>query len=302
MLLTSPAASPDTPAMAISGLCRAPRNHILRELVKEIWVLRSEAGDAAEILPAAPSAELVFSLGADTVWTREGGARAELCGHFLSGPRTGYRSMRSKGGVHYVAASLRPGAALRLFGPDSAGWADEDLEVGLLPGRLASELSALAEDLAAVGSPEGGPAEDAARIDLLEAWLSGRDLHEPSPDDARIASVLGLVATGRCRLSSAASLADYLGVGLKRLERASFRLYGLGPKALLRLGRFERAQRASIVGAASSGTSRTAPPEGGDIDWANLALELGFSDQSHLVREFRAFSSLSPEAWRRASA
>lgn len=287
--------------MAISGLCRVPRSPILGELVKEIWVLRSEAGDAAEILPAAPSAELVFSLGADTVWTREGGAKAELCGHFLSGPRTGYRSMRSKGGVHYIAASLRPGAALKLFGPDSAGWAEEDLEVGSLPGRLAAELSSLAEDLAAVGSPEGGPAEDAARIDLLEAWLAGRNLHEPSPDDARIASALGLVVAGRCRLTSAASLADYLGVGLKRLERASFRLYGLGPKALLRLGRFERAQRASRSGPAIREASTGAPREGG-VDWAALALELGFSDQSHLVREFRAFSSLSPEACRRASA
>lgn len=289
--------------MAISGLCRAPRAPILRDLVKEIWVLRSEAGDAAEILPAAPSAELVFSLGADTVWTREGGAKAELSGHFLSGPRTGYRSMRSKGGVHYVAASLKPGAASRLFGTDATGWSEEDLEVGSLPGPLAVELSALAEALAAAGSSGGGPDEDAARIDLLEAWLAGRDLHEPSPEDARIASVLGLVASGRCRLSSVASLADHLGVGFKRLERASFRLYGLGPKALLRLGRFERAQRASVPRPASGEGPCTAAREGvGDVDWARLALELGFSDQSHLVREFRAFSSLSPEAWRRASA
>jgi AraC-like DNA-binding protein len=277
--------------MAISGLCRAPRDPILRDLVKEIWVLRSEEGDAAEILPAAPSAELVFSLGADTVWTRSGGEKAELRGHFLSGPRTGYRSMRSKGGVHYVAASLKPGAAARLFGPESTAWSDEDIEAGLLSRTLADALEEIAAALACPlesGANEDAADTDAARIDMLEAWLAGRRLHEPSAEDARLSSALGLAAAGRCRARSVAELADHLGVGCKRLERASFRLYGLGPKSLLRLGRFERAQKASAPGR--------------EVNWADLALELGFADQSHLVREFRALSSLSPEAWRLASA
>jgi AraC-like DNA-binding protein len=206
--------------------------------------------------------------------------------------------MRSVGGVHYVAASLKPGAALRLFGPESAGWAEEDLELGLLPRGLAPEFARIAEALEAAGSAEGGPSDDEARVDLLEAWLAGRQMYEPAPEDARIAAALGLVASGRCRMASVAGLADHLGVGTKRLERASLRLYGLGPKALLRLGRFERAQRAASPRAASPLGEAT----GRGLDWAGLALELGFSDQSHMVREFRALSSLSPEAWRRASA
>jgi transcriptional regulator GlxA family with amidase domain len=33
------------------------------------------------------------------------------------------------------------------------------------------------------------------------------------------------------------------------------------------------------------------------VDWASVALECGFCDQSHLVNEFRAFSGLSPERY-----
>ena len=35
------------------------------------------------------------------------------------------------------------------------------------------------------------------------------------------------------------------------------------------------------------------------VAWANLALSAGFSDQAHLVREFRALSGLTPGQYRR---
>jgi transcriptional regulator GlxA family with amidase domain len=32
-------------------------------------------------------------------------------------------------------------------------------------------------------------------------------------------------------------------------------------------------------------------------EWAEIAAELGFADQPHLVREFHAFAGMSPSAW-----
>jgi AraC-like DNA-binding protein len=60
---------------------------------------------------------------------------------------------------------------------------------------------------------------------------------------------------------------------------------GLGPKLFCRVRRFQRVLEAL----------RTHPATG----WAELALAAGYSDQAHLVREFRAFSGLTPGAHRR---
>lgn len=72
------------------------------------------------------------------------------------------------------------------------------------------------------------------------------------------------------------------GLSARQLERKFARDIGLGPKTFSRIIRFQNivqtAQAAKIA------------------DWAGLATELGYADQSHLVREFREFSGTTPLA------
>ncbi|HEX6105626.1 MAG TPA: AraC family transcriptional regulator [Gemmatimonadales bacterium] len=82
-------------------------------------------------------------------------------------------------------------------------------------------------------------------------------------------------------------LAAALGVGERRLERAFGQAVGLGPKAFARVLRFRRAVDAVQRGRAA----------GGESGWAALAAETGYADQSHLIREFRALSGLTPVAY-----
>lgn len=75
-------------------------------------------------------------------------------------------------------------------------------------------------------------------------------------------------------------LAGREGMGVRLLQRRFADHVGLSPKTVIRRYRlYEAAERAR----------RGAPP-----DWGRLAAELGFSDQSHLTREFTALVGAPP--------
>jgi AraC-like DNA-binding protein len=53
---------------------------------------------------------------------------------------------------------------------------------------------------------------------------------------------------------------------------------GVAPAMLSRLARFQRALRFRAAG----------------LEWAAVAADAGFADQSHLIRDFRRFAGCSP--------
>lgn len=57
---------------------------------------------------------------------------------------------------------------------------------------------------------------------------------------------------------------------------------GVSPKRYCRLSRFHAAL--AYAGAGSG------------LQWAEVAADLGYADQSHMIAEFREFSSLTPDA------
>lgn len=59
---------------------------------------------------------------------------------------------------------------------------------------------------------------------------------------------------------------------------------GLTPKVFCRIVRFQRA-------VARSQDLKT-------VDWAELAVECGYYDQSHLIYDFTAFAGVSPDDYR----
>ena len=69
-------------------------------------------------------------------------------------------------------------------------------------------------------------------------------------------------------------------VGVRRLQRLFTEYVGIGPKWVIRCYRLHE-----VAGRAASGES---------VDWAALAVELGYSDQPHLIREFTAVVGESP--------
>jgi AraC-like DNA-binding protein len=78
------------------------------------------------------------------------------------------------------------------------------------------------------------------------------------------------------------AMASRTGVSRQHFSRQFREQLGIPPKLYCRLARFQ---------------SGLAPAESQEkINWAETAFALGYADQSHMIAEFRQFSSLTPQA------
>jgi len=81
------------------------------------------------------------------------------------------------------------------------------------------------------------------------------------------------------------AVAAIAGLSVRKLQRLFAEHVGISPKAVIRRYRiYEAAERARA---------------GTRVDWAALALDLGYSDQAHLVRDFSTAFGMPPERYSR---
>jgi AraC-like DNA-binding protein len=104
-------------------------------------------------------------------------------------------------------------------------------------------------------------------------------LHHARPPDALVEQAVDRLLAADVPMT-VSRLAGEFGVSPRHLHRRFLRHVGTSPKRLERLARFARAWQQATFG----------PP----LTWADLALTIGYADQSHLVREFRAFGARPP--------
>jgi len=78
-------------------------------------------------------------------------------------------------------------------------------------------------------------------------------------------------------------LAAAAGTGVRRVQRLFAEHVGVGPKVAIRQARLAEVRARLDAGAA-------------DVDWADLAAELGYADQAHLSRDVRALLGEPPTA------
>ncbi|WP_052216106.1 helix-turn-helix domain-containing protein [Sphingomonas sp. ERG5] len=119
-----------------------------------------------------------------------------------------------------------------------------------------------------------------ARIALLDAALVTR-MAETRPLAAINDHALALVSH-RPDLDLR-TVADMVGWSRKHLADRIRDNVGIGPRSFRRLLRFHRVTR--MVSAMP------------DPDWAGLAHDIGYCDQSHLIREFREFAGITPSTF-----
>lgn len=119
---------------------------------------------------------------------------------------------------------------------------------------------------------------DVADVDTVERFLLGcRPEPDPRADEA--AGIVSMIIA-KPDLTRVDDLAQASGRGVRGLQRLFAEYVGIGPKWVIRRYRLHEV------------TERLA--KGAEIDWATLAVELGYADQAHFVRDFKEMFGETP--------
>jgi methylphosphotriester-DNA--protein-cysteine methyltransferase len=122
----------------------------------------------------------------------------------------------------------------------------------------------------------------ARQVELFEMFLLTR-----LPQVKGIHPAIAAALAGIGENSSVRSLVANSGVSHRRFLELFSQAVGLTPKRFARVLRFQNVFKRLERNPTAS--------------WTDLALDAGYSDQPHFNREFREFSGLTPEEYRRAA-
>jgi len=246
-----------------------PGPHLSKH-VECFWMLEGvpAASEAPQSILPDGSMELVFHYGDPFRRFLPGGTSETQPRTLVAGQLLGEVRLQPTGLAGCFGIRFRPGGAWPFLACPADELTGQILDFSLLRGREARELAQRIADSATWES----------RCEVARQWLvprlDGDHTVEAAVDAIR--SAHGVI--------SVAGLAQRLGLSRRSLERRFHRQVGLLPKQLARVFRFQRAVH-----------MREQAPAGG---WPAIALECGYYDQAHLIRDFREFSGQTPAAFR----
>jgi len=195
-----------------------------------------------------------------------------LRGAVISGAHDRFAVRGMGGASSVIGVHFRPGGAAAFVGPGLADLRNRTVLLDEIWGALAAELR---ERLQATPDLP-------CRFHILEQALLSR-LRTAAPADAMVAAALRALARDPsvARIDTVQAASDCPAPRfIRRFEAA----VGLTPKRYARVLRFN-ALLPQLV-------------QVGPRDWAQVAVERGYSDQSHLIHEFRRLAGVTPTAYR----
>jgi len=242
----------------------------LRESVEYLWLVSDAPGHSRERILPAGTLELVINLKEDQIRIYdEAGACRRFSGAVISGAYSRPFVIDTAEHALTMGVHFRPGGAAPFARCAPGELADQHLDVETLWGTAGPELR---ERLCSARTHR-----DRFRIlesALLARWSQAR-LCRPT---VRLA--LRLLGDRTARVSDLVARA---GVSHRHFVGSFREQVGMTPKLFMRVQRFQRAL----------GMAQEFP----GADWARVALECGYGDQSHLIRDFTAFAGCTPGRW-----
>ncbi|MBO6576955.1 MAG: helix-turn-helix transcriptional regulator [Rhodothermales bacterium] len=192
-------------------------------------------------------------------------------GAWVSGMRTRPITITADRDSEMLIVSFQPFGALPVWGVPLHALKDAVLDAESVLGQQIRALRARLKERA-------DPVE---RFALVEYWLRealrGAKVHEGRWGLARFAvDWIRRAPT----MATVDAVAAESGASHRHLIRVFREFVGLTPKQYQRIQRFQRVVQ-TVDGQ-------------GSVDWAGVAVDCGFYDQAHLIRDFRAFSGMTP--------
>lgn len=239
----------------------------VRDVVDQYWQVgwRLPRGESID--------QRIIDLPAVTLTIEDGDVPAPLVATGLQS-RAWTRRITGAGSV--FAIRLRP-AGLAVLSELSARQL-ADVTVPLTP-ELDTRLFVFMSGIAAEPTAE-------RRVRAADEAIRAQLDRTPARPELLLANAVMDELTARVRSRAGSSLADEFGVSERTLQRALHATLGRGPKWVSRRIRLQEVARALAAGVPS--------------DLATLAADLGYTDQAHLTRDFRAAAGSSPAAYARA--
>lgn len=223
------------------------------------WATETEDGSGSfHELQPGTTADLVFRCS-------EAGCRLVLLG-----PRSDRAVVEMTGSAQYFGMRFRSGRVPALEDACLPELADQCLDISRIGGH---SLDGVGERLCAMRDP-------AQARDFLESLLP-RDMLAPTDACFTLAADHVERRRGILRVQE---LCEAVGLHPRRLERLFLRNVGCTPKRFIRLVRLRNLTMRLTAGGCTS--------------MARLAAEMGYADQSHMIRDYQELTGNSPGAVR----
>lgn len=251
---------------------RAPRADLSAYVSAIIYYEERGVGLAGGVEAATLTTPLIISFGdAFGIGLGRASAVRERYHSFAAGLFPGPVSIESSGAAACVQIDFTPLGAYRFFGGSLRDIAGRIAPLDDLGDRELESLQRRLED-----EPDWE-----RRLDLAEGFVLAR-LRRVDRDDVAIDRAYSelLRTRGRARVAAVAAKLD---CSRKHLTARFDSVFGLSPKTIARMIRFQRA--ASLARAPHHAL-------------ADIAAACGYADQAHLTREFGEFAGATPTVWR----
>jgi AraC-like DNA-binding protein len=252
-------------------LARTPRR-ALRPFIASLWYFEGAFAHERERIIPNGEISLHVNLADDELRSYHGDSLDELRttqGSALTGACADPFGIDTAEQRSILGVSFRPGGALPFFRPPAMEIAEQHVGLDALWGR---DGQLVRERVLEARGAE-------ARLAVMEDVLA-ESLVRPLSRDKAIELAIGALDRGM----SVQSIVDRVGASTSTFKRRFLARVGITPKRFSRVRRFQR-----VIAAVAAD-----PP----ACWASFAIEHGYFDQAHLIRDFRAFAGMSPTHYR----
>ncbi|WP_052238512.1 helix-turn-helix domain-containing protein [Mycolicibacterium setense] len=246
---------------------RQPPPVALRDSVDHLWCIADGPTYSVERILPTGTTELVVNLGADTIAITNQQGSQRFSAIAVSGPYTRPFDIDAREHTAMVGVHFKPGGIRAVLGVSPHELLGSHIDLDAVWNSASDLRSEICEAKSIT-----------QRLAIIESALLTRS-HPSRGLTCEVA--FAVHALSLSRRPSIDRLAREVGFSHRRLIQLFTTQVGMPPKRFARLQRFRRAHEAVA--------SALSPP-----DWSAFAVEHGYADQSHMIREFREFSGMTP--------